>query len=140
MFEKLYKTGIAPSPPRPPSFLGKLGPIYIRHSCAECSQRAHRHIPTEQYPQIVGSIHPLLKLISNWHVSPNYWQSISNTNTYLSKCTLPNLVPERHTDTFQLNNIPQLLAVYIQFKYIFIIGIYPPIVGSICAAHNFPVA
>ena len=46
----------------------------------------------------------------------NCWQNISNTNIYLKTCKCPNLVLEGHTDSPQLNNTPQLLAEYIQYK------------------------
>ena len=46
----------------------------------------------------------------------NCWQNIFNTNIYLKTCKCPNLVPEGHTDSPQLNNTLQLLAAYIQYK------------------------
>ena len=50
--------------------------------------------------------------------SPN----ISNTNiyidVYITKCTFLNFVPEGRTETLQLTYIPQMLAAYIQYKYI----------------------
>ena len=49
----------------------------------------------------------------------NCWQNTSNTKTYLRTYTWPNLVPKGHTDTPQLNNTPQLLAEYIQYKNIY---------------------
>ena len=54
-----------------------------------CVRRAHRHHLTVQYPPIVGTIYPVLIYISNWHIFPNCWHSISKTNTYLWKCTFP---------------------------------------------------
>ena len=97
-----------------------------------CARRAHRQPPTEQYSTIVGRIYPIQMYIhncwqniSNTNVQPlneqhptyhNCWQNISNTNIYLKTCKCPNLVLEGHTDSPQLNNTPQLLAEYIQYK------------------------
>ena len=57
--------------------------------------------------------------------SPN----ISNTNiyidVYITKCTFLNFVPEGRTETLQLTYIPQMLAAYIQYKYI-ILKMYIP--------------
>ena len=43
----------------------------------------------------------------------------------------PNPAPAGRTDTFQLSNIPQMLAEYIQFQYINPTYMYSPIVGRI---------
>ena len=40
-------------------------------------------------------------------------------------------MPEGRTDNLQLTYIPQLLAVFIQYQYIYPTEIYPTIVGSI---------
>ena len=58
---------------------------------------------------------------SKCHISPNCWQNISNTNIYIystDTCS-PTQRPEGRTDTLQMSHIPQLLAVYIQYKCIF---------------------
>ena len=51
---------------------------------------------------------------TNWHISPNCWQNISNTNILI-----------------QLTYIPQLLSEYIQYQYINSTNIYSSIVGRI---------
>ena len=50
----------------------------------------------------------------NWHISPNCWQNMSNTNIWI-----------------QLTYIPQLLAEYIQYLFINSTYIYSSIVGRI---------
>ena len=57
---------------------------------------------------------------SNCHISPKCWQNISNTNIYIQLThVFPNPAPEGRTDTLQLPYIPELLAEYIQYKYIY---------------------
>ena len=65
------------------------------------AQRAHRHPSTVIYTPIVGRSYPIQIYIFNCQIYPNCWQ-ISNTNMHI-----------------QLTHIPQLLAVYIQYKCIF---------------------
>ena len=73
-----------------------------------CARRAHRN-PLAEYIQY--------KCTPPKRTTPhNCWQNISNTNIYLKTCKCPNLVPEGHTDSPQLNNTLQLLAEYIQYK------------------------
>ena len=38
---------------------------------------------------------------------------------YITKCTFLNFAPEGRTETLQLTYIPQMLAAYIQCKYIY---------------------
>ena len=81
--------------------------------------QSHRHPPTDIYPPIAGSKYPIqvYKLLneyslnpstkgadtpSNWNISSNWWQYISKTNVYLTKCIFSSAT----------DNIPQLLAVY----------------------------
>ena len=66
-----------------------------------CAPRAQRH------PQV-----------GNWATPHNCWQNISKPKTYPSKCISSNPVPEGHTNSPQVNNTPQLLAEYIQYKHI----------------------
>ena len=58
--------------------------------------------------------------------SPNCWQHISNTNKHFRNCTLPNPVPEGHTETLQLTFSAQVLAWYIQYQYIYSTDTYSP--------------
>ena len=51
-----------------------------------------------------------------WHLSSWYLSSWYYSCPFC--CTWPNPVPEGHTDTPQVNNTPQLLAEYIQYKHI----------------------
>ena len=46
---------------------------------------------------------------SNWHIFPNCWQCISNTNVYSRECTFFNPAPERRTDTLRLTYISRWL-------------------------------
>ena len=43
---------------------------------------------------------------------------ISFLDIYITKCTFLNFAPEGRTETLQLTYIPQMLAAYIQYKYI----------------------
>ena len=49
---------------------------------------------------------------------------------YITKCTFLNFAPEGRTETLQLTYIPQILAAYIQYKYIY----YKMYVPSPCSA------
>ena len=79
-------------------------------------------------------------IFSTGTCSQNCWQHISNTTMYSYKCSLPNHVPDGHTETpltyihppnvcmvypistyiFNCHMLPKLLAAYIQYNYIFL--------------------
>ena len=56
-------------------------------------------------------------------MTSKFWQHISNKNIcidiYITTCTFLNFAPEGRTETLQLTYIPQMLAAYIQCKYIY---------------------
>ena len=81
-----------------------------------CARRAHRQPQTEQHSTTVGRIYPVKCTPPKRTTPQNCWQNISNTNIYLKTCKCPNLLPEGHTDSSQLNITLQLLAEYIQYK------------------------
>ena len=56
---------------------------------------------------------------------------------YLYKCSLPNPVPEGHTETLQLTFIPRMLAWYIQYQRLLQLSHAPNIVGSIYTIQMF---
>ena len=67
-------------------------------------------------PQVLAWYIQYEQVYSTDIYSPNCWQHISNTNMHFYKCTLPNRVPEAHTEPLWLTFIPQLLAAYIQYN------------------------
>ena len=49
-------------------------------------------------PQVLAWYIQYEQVYSTDIYSPNCWQHISNTNMHFYKCTLPNRVPEAHTE------------------------------------------
>ena len=80
-----------------------------------------RNPPTDIYPPIVGRIYPIPVYKFNGHVFPKCWQLISNMN--IKKVCYGTLRPKGAHSPFDvqfiLNYIPKMLAVYIQYKFVF---------------------
>ena len=64
-----------------------------------CARRAHRNPPAYIHPQVLAWYIQYQHVFSTDIYSPNCWKHISKTNIYFFKCTLPNPVPEGHTET-----------------------------------------
>ena len=88
-----------------------LSKMYISQPCA---RRANRNYQTYILPPRVGMIYPI-PTYSTDTCSPNCWQHISNTNGIFEKCTIPNSMPEGHTETLQLREIMVLIRALPEF-------------------------
>ena len=108
--------------------------MYIHKHCA---QRAHIHPTTDINPNCWQYILQYQYIYSTGIYLPSSWQYISNTNIYVIKCTYPKPAHKGRTGTLQLaltpncwqhisntnvyiqlSYIPELLALFIQYKYI----------------------
>ena len=80
-----------------------------------CARRAHKHPIIDIYLPIVGRIYPIPEYICQLLAEYIPYQNISPIfgRIYL----IPEYIQYQYTYIFNYSYIPQLLAVYIQYKY-----------------------